>query len=90
MYLFGYKCKYEYRILGLLSIISISISILIYHFLYLNDPVYADNRENFESTIFNNIRGKYKRNKRKAVMIKDGFTGTLNHKVKKFVRLYKL
>ena len=86
MYLFGYK--FEYILLCLLSIIAISI--LVYHFLYLNDPVYEDNRENFESTIFNNIRGKYKRNKRKAVMLKDGFTGNLNHKVKKFVRLYKL
>ena len=46
--------------------------------------------EPFESTIYNDMKSKYKRSKRKALMIKDGFTGSLNHKVKKFVRIYKL
>jgi hypothetical protein len=46
--------------------------------------------EPFESSIYNNMKSKYKQTKRKALMIKDGFTGNLGHKVKKFVRIYKL
>ena len=48
------------------------------------------NKENFESSIVNDLKSKYKRSKRKAVMIKDGFTSNLTNKVTKFARKYKL
>jgi len=43
-------------------------------------------RENFESSIMNNLKSNYRRKKRKAKMIKDGFTSDLHYKVKHFAR----
>ena len=51
---------------------------------------FYSHKENFESNIINDIKSKYKRSKRKAVMIKDGFTSNLNNKVTKLARKYKL
>lgn len=50
------------------------------------------NIENFtlESSIYNNMKNKYKRNKKKALMLKEDFTGNLEHKIKQMVRRYKL
>lgn len=45
-----------------------------------------DKKENFESSIMSNLKSNYRQKKRKAKMIKDGFTSDLNYKVKHFVR----
>jgi hypothetical protein len=42
--------------------------------------------ENFESTFLNKVKSNYRRKKRKAKMIKDGFTSNVQHKIKQFVR----
>jgi len=63
------------------------LTFIVYVFFF---PPMNTNRENFESEIVNNLKSKYKHNKRKALMLKDGFTSNLNNKVTKLVRKYKL
>ena len=46
--------------------------------------------ENFDSTIVNDITSSINRNKRKARMIKDGFTTKLKNKVETFARKHSL
>lgn len=45
-----------------------------------------EKKENFESSIITNLKSNYRKNKRKAKMIKDGFTSNMKYKVKHFVR----
>jgi hypothetical protein len=62
----------------------------LYHFdekIKPTDEIYL---ENFESAILSNLKGKYKKNKRKAAMIKDGFTSKVVDKVTHFARKYNL
>jgi hypothetical protein len=54
---------------------------------YINQP---KSIENFESAIMSDLKSKYKKNKRKAVMLKDGFTGKIVDKVTHYARKYKL
>jgi hypothetical protein len=42
--------------------------------------------EPFESAFLNNVKSNYRRKKRKAKMLKDGFTSNVQHKMKQFVR----
>jgi len=51
------------------------------------DSIYI---ENFESAILSDLKGKYKKNKRKAAMIKDGFTSKVVDKVTHYARKYNL
>ena len=46
--------------------------------------------ENFDSAIVNDITSSINRNKRKARMIKDGFTTKLKNKVENFARKHSL
>jgi len=50
------------------------------------NPYKKTNIEPFESSFLNNIKSNYRRKKRKAKMLKDGFTSNVQHKVKQFVR----
>lgn len=47
-----------------------------------------EKKENFESSILNNLKSNYRRKKRKANMIKDGFTSNVNYKMKHLARKY--
>ena len=51
------------------------------------DSIYI---ENFESAILSDLKGKYKKNKRKAAMIKDGFTSKVVDTVTHYARKYNL
>ena len=46
--------------------------------------------ENFESKILGDLKGKYNHNKRKARMLKDGFTGSIVDKAKHYARKFNL
>ncbi len=46
--------------------------------------------EGFQSKTFNSIKSNYRRKKRKAHMIKDGFTNKINTKVERIARKYGL
>jgi hypothetical protein len=64
---------------GLISIMLITIILNPY-----------EKKENFESSILNNMKSNYRRKKRKAKMIKDGFTNNLHYKVQHLVRKYNI
>ena len=53
-------------------------------------PIDSNYIENFESAILSDLKGKYKKNKRKAAMIKDGFTSKVVDKVTHYARKYNL
>ena len=55
-----------------------------------DDSTYPKIKENFESAIFNNLKGKYREKKRQATMLKDGFTDKVSDKVRHYARKYKL
>ena len=46
--------------------------------------------EGFESNIMKNMRGEWNQKKRKARMLKDGFTNKINTKIERFVRKHEL
>ena len=50
----------------------------------------ASTIENFESKILVDLKGKYNHNKRKARMLKDGFTGSIVDKAKHYARKFNL
>lgn len=50
------------------------------------NPYKAPDIEPFESSFLNKVKSNYRRKKRKAIMLKDGFTSNVQHKVKQFVR----
>jgi hypothetical protein len=64
---------------GLISIMLITIILNPY-----------EKKENFESSILNNMKSNYRRKKRKAKMIKDGFTNNLHYKVQHLARKYNI
>ena len=53
-------------------------------------PIDSNYIENFESAILSDLKGKYKKNKRKAAMIKDGFTSKVVDKITHYARKYNL
>ena len=50
------------------------------------NPYEKTDIEPFESSFLNNAKSNYRRKKRKAKMLKDGFTSNMQHKMKQFVR----
>ena len=73
-----------HRILIGLFLISVMFITIVLNPYDKKDPY--DKKENFESSIMSNLKSNYRRKKRKAKMIKDGFTSDLNYKVKHFAR----
>jgi hypothetical protein len=54
------------------------------------DSTYSVVKEPFKSTILTNLKGEYREKKRKATMLKDGFTNKVVDKVTEYARKYKL
>jgi hypothetical protein len=54
------------------------------------DSTYSNIKEPFKSTILTNLKGEYKKNRRKAAMIKDGFTNKVADNVRHYARKYNL
>ena len=67
--------KVTYSIIILISAILLLLALL------------NKNNEGFKSSIIDNIKSSYRRSKRKARMIKDGFTDNVQYKVKKMIRV---
>ncbi len=45
-----------------------------------------EKKENFESSILNNLKSNYRRNMRRVNTIKDGVTSNVNYKMKHYAR----
>lgn len=50
------------------------------------NPYQKTEIEPFESSFLNKVKSNFRRKKRKARMLKDGFTNNVQHKVKQFAR----
>ncbi len=50
------------------------------------NPYEKTDIEPFEISFLHNAKSNYRRKKRKAKMLKDGFTSNIQHKMKQFVR----
>jgi hypothetical protein len=89
------------KFLILLSILSISYYNIVYGIVYsivysivlavlfviISEIGYF---EGFESKIMSNMKGNWNRNKRKARMLKDGFTNKVNTTAERFARKHGL
>lgn len=82
------------RLLILVSIIFVSYYNVIYGIvlalLFIAISELGKFEEGYESKILANVKNNIKRNKKKAEMIKDGFTTKLKNKVETFARKHEL
>ena len=82
------------RVLILISIIYASYCNVMYGvtlaLLFIVISELGKFEEGYESKILSGVKNKYKRGKKKAEMIKDGFTTKIKNKVERFARKHDL
>ena len=82
------------RLIILLSVISVSYYNVIYGLilalLFIAISELGKFEEGYESKILGEVKGKIKRGRKKAQMIKDGFTTKIKNKAERFARKHDL